>query len=237
MTTEQTLPVEGIISQMGSIFDEIWERKGAFFVVFFVLFSLFYGFLVWIDFVPEKPEAETVAIAPVAVVATTTQVAQVEIPALMPVVVSANPVRIRIEALGTDVVVVNPQSDTVADLDSALLKGVVRHPDSADFKDTGTMVLFGHSSYLPSVFNKNFKAFNGIQKLVVGNTIAVDSADAVYEYEVTKVYKVMASEASVPLEKGEAKLILVTCNSFGSKDDRYVVEAKLVKKTLAQAIK
>jgi len=237
MVTEQTSSTGDVISQMGSIFDEIWERKGAFFVVFFILFSLFYGFLVWIDFVPEKPEAEIVAVAQAVVVATTTQVAQVEIPVLAPVVVFVNPVRIRIEALGTDVVVVNPQSDTIADLDAALLKGVVRHPDSADFKDTGTMVLFGHSSYLPTVFNKNFKAFNGIQKLVVGNVIHIDSDDAVYEYEVTKVYKVMASEASVPLEKGEAKLILVTCNSFGSKDDRYVVEAKLVKKTLAQAIK
>jgi sortase (surface protein transpeptidase) len=38
----------------------------------------------------------------------------------------------------------------------------------------------------------------------------------------------MASEAVVGPTPGKAKLTLATCNSFGSKDDRFIVEASLI---------
>lgn len=226
--------IERVATQVFTAFDDIWERKNAFFGVFFVILCISYGFLVWVDFIPEDPEGtdtddgKTLAVVPSPVA--TPSIPTVEVPE--PVAVAATPGHIRIPKIATDVAVLNPESTDMADLDNALLKGVVRHPDSADFGDPGTMVLFGHSSYLPQVFNQNFKAFNGIQKLEKGDAIEVASADATYVYHVTKVYKVAASEASVPLEQGTAKLILITCNSFGSKDDRYVVEAEFVKKTL-----
>ncbi len=212
---------------LSTVFDDIWEQKGKFFLAFFVMCTLSYGVLFAIDFIPEAPEenGEEVVSADTPVeVATTTVVAEVEKE------VSRYPSRIAIAKLGTDVQVLNPQSSAIADLDQALLEGVVRHPDSADFKDTGTVVLFGHSSYLPQVNNKNFQAFNGLQKLEKEDEIRVFSDNTEYVYAVTKVYKAKASDASVDLKKGEETLVLVTCNSFGSKDDRFVVEAELLEK-------
>ncbi|MEZ4200358.1 MAG: hypothetical protein R3B69_02055 [Candidatus Paceibacterota bacterium] len=56
-----------------------------------------------------------------------------------------------ISALGRTVPVLNPASRSVAVLDEALLSGVVRHPDSADFSEPGNILILGHSSYLPNV--------------------------------------------------------------------------------------
>lgn len=204
-----------------SVFTEVWRHRGAFLAAFFVAFLLSYGALVIIDFVPEAPEDEPV-LGPVA------EEPAVEEPEPEPVSVDPYPVRIVIDALDREVKVLNPESDTIAALDTALLSGAVRHPDSADLNDGGTMFLFGHSSYLPNVYNKNFQAFNGLQKLVWGDTIRVQSSDTEYVYSVEKVYKTSATEATVALDHSSAKLVLVTCNSFGSKDDRFVVEAKLV---------
>lgn len=210
---------------LSTVFDDIWEQKGKFFLSFFVMCTLSYGVLFAIDFIPETPDpVEEISVVSEADTATTTPVIEVEQE------VDRYPTRIAIKKLGTDVQVLNPQSSAIADLDQALLKGVVRHPGSADFKNTGTVVLFGHSSYLPQVNNKNFQAFNGLQKLEKNDEIRVFSGDTEYVYTVTSVYKAKASDASVDLKKGEETLILVTCNSFGSKDDRFVVEAELLEK-------
>jgi len=129
---------------------------------------------------------------------------------------------------GRTIDVLNPTSRAIVDLDNALLKGVVRHPDSADFASTGNIFILGHSSYLPNVFNKNFQAFNEIQSLTWGDTIRLQSSDTEYVYRVDRVYKASASLLEVPNSRGEAKLTLATCNSFGSRDDRFIVEASLV---------
>ncbi len=142
---------------------------------------------------------------------------------------AALPVAIILDALDDKKVrVLNPESSTVEALDAALLSGVVRHPDSADFAQKGTIFLLGHSSYLPNVMNKNFQAFNGIQKLKWGDTIRLQSADTEYVYTVDRVYEAKASNAEVPMQYDVAKLVLATCNTFASKDDRFVVEATLV---------
>lgn len=131
---------------------------------------------------------------------------------------------------GKTISVQNPTSRAIPDLDNALLSGVVRHPDSADFVNVGNIFILGHSSYLPNVFNKNFQAFNEIQSLTWGDTIRLQSGDTEYVYQVDRVYKANASALEVPNSRGEAKLTLATCNSFGSKDDRFIVEASLVEK-------
>jgi len=89
----------------------------------------------------------------------------------------------------------------------------------------GNVFILGHSSYLPNVFNQNFQAFNGIQDLEWGDVIEVTSADTVYEYRVEKVYRARAQDVTVPIAGTGNMLTLATCNSFGSVDDRYVVEA------------
>lgn len=213
---------EGITNNK-DIFDQIWERKFAFFGTFMVILTVTYSILFAIDFIPETPETDD---TPTKVVA---EVEPEVIPEEEPFAGSDPlPKRIIIDELNKDVTIVNPQSRAIADLDEALLDGVVRHPDSADFEKTGNMFLFGHSSYLPTVHNRNFQAFNGIQDLEWGDMIRVQSGDAEYVYRVQKVYKTAASVATILLDDSKAKLTLATCNSFGAKDDRFIVEADLV---------
>ncbi len=200
-----------------------FERRATFFFVFMGIVTITYGFFFLIDFLPEKP-SETEIVATEESVDVTTDDVDTNT-AIEPL-----PIRLVIDALDRDVTVLNPAGRTVEALDAALLEGVVRHPDSADFEHTGTIFLFGHSSYLPNVKNKNFQAFNGVQKLVWGDTIKLYSKDTEYVYQVDRVYEVSAENAEVKLEQGIEKLTLVTCDTFGAKSDRFVVEATLVAK-------
>lgn len=138
------------------------------------------------------------------------------------------PRKLIFDSLDREIEVLNPQSRLVTELDAALLNGVVRHPDSATFDNEGNIFILGHSSYLPQVFNKNYQAFNGIQNMEWGDTIRVQSADTEYVYRVDKVYHAKAGEVTVPIANTGPKLTLATCNSFGTKDDRYIVESTLI---------
>jgi len=201
------------------------ERKVAFLVTFFCVVTVSYALLYIIDFIPEPIEIEESqeVVAEEAVVVTKPAEPIAEMTQVDPL-----PISIYFDALDKEVTVLNPKSREIADLDTALLSGAVRHPDSADFSEDGNIFILAHSSYLPNVLNKNFQAFNGIQQLTWGDTIRVQSADTEYIYRVQKVYEAKAAEVFVPDTPGEAKLTLATCNSFGSKDDRYMVEAELV---------
>lgn len=215
-----------------NVFDQIMDRKGLFLGVFFMIMLVSYGALYAIDFIPEPITEEVVTTTATASTAADDDVTRVQ--ETNGVVgdnssdTAPNPVSIHIDALDRTVAVLNPQSRAVADLDAALLDGVVRHPDSADFHETGNIFILGHSSYLPTVFNKNFQAFNGIQNLTWGDTIRLRSADTEYVYRVERVYEAKASEVTVPNSRGEAKLTLATCDTFGAKEDRFIVEASLV---------
>lgn len=202
------------------------EQRVVFFFVAVGVISITYGIFFMVDFLPEKKID--------IVVEEQVPVTETEIIVDTPIDVEEKtvdplPISIIFDALGgREVTILNPDSSTVEALDSALLSGVVRHPESADFKETGTIFLLGHSSYLPVVRNKNFQAFNGIQKLKWGDTIRLQSSDVEYVYSVERVYEAKATDAEVKIEKGDAKLVLATCNSFATKDDRFIVEAVLV---------
>ncbi len=199
------------------------EERVVFFFVCVGVITLTYGFLFLIDFLPEKPNTETVVEDQVVAGDSVVPEDEEAVSQIDPF-----PVAIIFDSLEREVAILNPESDNVAELDEALLSGIVRHPGSADFKDTGTIFLLGHSSYLPVVNNKNFQAFNGIQKLTWGDTIRLRSSDTEYVYSVDRVYQTKSTEAKVDIQYDVAKLVLATCNSFGTKDDRYVVEATLV---------
>jgi len=218
------------LMQPSDVISNIWANRLNFFGAFFLIFTMLYGVLFVIDFLPEAPTgasaaqevtavAEAVAVAPAV---TETPVEAVD--ALTP----DQPISIYIERLDKTIDVLNPVSRTIADLDYALLSGVVRHPDSATPNIDGTVLILGHSSYLPNVLNRNFQAFNGIENLKWGDTITLTSNDAIYTYRVERVYEARASEVTVPI-KGDSKLLtLATCDSFGSTDDRHIVEAKQI---------
>lgn len=219
-------------------FAAIWANKFTFLVSFFIIFTIIYGVLYVVDFLPEPPTEEALEAAPVtdtAPAVITEEVTVFEEAAVVDTEISAPaddsgdmPVSIYIERLDKTVTVLNPASRSISDLDHALLSGVVRHPDSAMPNVNGNVFILGHSSYLPTVLNKNFQAFNGIQKLEWGDTITLSSEDVVYTYRVEKVYKAKASDVTVPVEGDDKRLTIATCNSFGSTDDRYIVEAKQI---------
>jgi LPXTG-site transpeptidase (sortase) family protein len=217
-------------------FNEWYElirvRRVPFVVAFFFAVFFTYALLFALDFIPEPKDGSDAkpamnAVAEVAAASTTpivTEPLKVEIASVDP-----DPVRVIFDSLdGKTVKVQNPESRSVAVLDEALLSGAVRHPDSADFEHPGNIFLLGHSSYLPVVYNKNFQAFNGIQNLKWGDTVRLQSSDTEYVYRVQRVYKAKTADVVVPQTPGKAQLTLATCNSFGTKDDRFIVEASLV---------
>jgi LPXTG-site transpeptidase (sortase) family protein len=219
------------VETWSDLIDALLLRKVSFLVTFFVVFLLSYALFAWLDLLPEPIEPASVD----------TEVAETDL-AIGTVIetapsnvtetkVSNQPVfpdTIIIDALDREVAVLNPTSRTIADLDAALLYGVVRHPDSATLEQSGTVFVLGHSSYLPTVLNNNFQAFNGIQNLSFGDTIRLQAGDDEYVYRVDRVYRAKAQDVTVPIAGDTKRLVLATCNSFGSIDDRYVVEASLV---------
>ncbi|OGG61183.1 hypothetical protein A3C87_03475 [Candidatus Kaiserbacteria bacterium RIFCSPHIGHO2_02_FULL_49_34] len=140
----------------------------------------------------------------------------------------ATPNQIIIDKFKKTLTVNNPTTSDIATLDNSLLTGVARYPSSATMNDDGTMLIFGHSSHLAVVKNMNFRAFNDIEDLLWGDTIRVRSDDYEYVYRVDRVYQLKATADSIPMEQGIKKLVLVTCNTFGAKEDRYIVEASFV---------
>lgn len=213
-----------------TLYGEVRVKKVEFLAVFFFVVLGTYAVLFSLDLVPvaplvsaqaEEPATEEVEVAD-------PMVDEPALEAVAEVVSAPLPTKIIFDSLGKEVDVLNPDSRAIADLDAALLDGAVRHPDSATFAEEGNIFILGHSSYLPNVLNKNYQAFNGIQDLMWGDTIRVRSMDTEYTYRVQKVYKAKAHEVVVPYTPGKAQLTLATCNSFGSKDDRFIVEATLI---------
>lgn len=224
------------INSFDDLVEALWLRKISFLVTFFVVFLLSYALLAWLDFLPEpvtsipEEQSEKVDQSASAIVATDTELVSTTTESVEPLVEPVVfPDTIIIDGLEERTVTVfNPTSRAISDLDAALLYGVVRHPDSATLEQTGTVFILGHSSYLPTVMNKNFKAFNGIQNLKFGDTVRLQAEDIEYVYRIDRVYRAKAKDVTVPIAGNSKRLVLATCNSFGSADDRYIVEADFV---------
>ena len=90
------------------------------------------------------------------------------------------------------------------------------------------MLLFGHSSYLPIVHNQVYKTFDGIQNLKPGQIVSVYSSDMRYDYSVVQVKVADATQDSVELDPTGKHLTLVTCDSFATKSNRFIVTADFV---------
>ena len=141
---------------------------------------------------------------------------------------SSLPSRIVIDEIRVDVVINNPQSRSIDVLDRSLNTGAVRYPSSGLLGDKTNMLLFGHSSFLPIVRNRNFKAFNNLEDLREGSRISIYSETHKFIYEVTSVEEADAENALVVFDSEKRELTLSTCNSFGDLNDRFVVRANLV---------
>lgn len=143
------------------------------------------------------------------------------------------PTRLVIPSIGTDLPVSNPQTRNIKALDEKLLSSVVRYPGSATVGENNrNMLIFGHSSYLPFLRNNFYRSFNKIETLKKGDSIDIISNGDTYVYKVTKIYKTSALDGKIPLSvTSGSRLTLLTCDSFGKKSDRWVVEANFVGKT------
>lgn len=199
-----------------------YTKRWSFLVLSFCVFFLSVGMLGKLDLLPQAAPVEAyspeVVVSANKVVATSTPV----------VIVSEQPTKIEIPAISLSATVSNPTSTVIATLDQQLLKGAVRYPTSALLGETGNVVLFGHSSYLPVVLNQAYKTFNDIQKLTAGDTVIVYSSGTAYTYAVRTVEKESTNTAGIPLKVDGRVLTLSTCDSFGAKSDRFVVTADFV---------
>jgi LPXTG-site transpeptidase (sortase) family protein len=183
-------------------------------------FIVLLGISLALGLVPKLDTEETpaVAVASTTVLQQTTATAQED----------SSPVRIVIERIGVDTTIVNPDNRNIETLDAALLNGVVHYPGSGNLEDVSNLFLFGHSTGFRVVQNEAFKAFNGLKDVKENDLIRVQSKTKEYVYRVTKLSLVNADNALVDLSSTHKKLTLSTCNTFGEKQERYVVEADFI---------
>lgn len=137
------------------------------------------------------------------------------------------PTEIEIPSLNKKFPISNPVTTNVQALDAALLTSVVRYPTSAKLGEDGNVIIFGHSSHLPIVRNDLYKAFNDIETMQKGQEIIVRGGGYEYVYAVESIAKANAEVDIIPLVVDGKKLTIATCNSFGSKDGRFIVTAEL----------
>ena len=194
-----------------------YTRKWSFLIIFICVFFITVTSLVKLDLLPDDPPAAGLSITATTTADTTTLVAEL-------------PVKVSIPKIKLAATIQNPTTTEVDVLDHALLSGAVRYPTSAKLGASGNVILFGHSSYLPVVHNQAYKTFDGIEKLTAGDVVTVYSSDRVYTYEVTSVKKENATDtkSAIPLTVAGRELTLSTCDSFGTKSDRFVVTAEFV---------
>lgn len=206
------------------------ERPFSFAITFLALFALVFAFLAMTDSLPDA----TTGTEPAAQTATNSQQDAPSVSggaqqiATDPGAAPQVPVRVVAKDIGLDVSVSNPATTSVDLLDKALEDGAVRYPTSALLNEEGTVLLFGHSSYLPIVYHQYYKTFNGIQNLKEGETVSVFAAGTEYRYTVTGVRIANADEDVIELPQSGKHLVLVTCDSFATKSTRYVVNADFV---------
>lgn len=142
---------------------------------------------------------------------------------------AVDPERIVIHSIDVDLPVLNPEETTVSALDHALLSGSVRYPLSARLNEQGNVFIFGHSSSLPIIKNQMFKAFNRLSELEEGDTVKLVGAGKAHVYRVESVRRTDVSEEMIDLStKNGRRLTLSTCDSFGGKSSRFVVEAVFI---------
>jgi LPXTG-site transpeptidase (sortase) family protein len=138
------------------------------------------------------------------------------------------PDKIIIPEIGVDTIIEQPNTVDVAVLDEFLKKGAVHYPGSGSI-EKGNMFIFGHSTNWQVVQNQAYKTFNDLDQLVKGDEIQIVADEKTYIYKVNSVKLVDESEALVKFDNSQRTLTISTCNTFGKKQERWVVEASFFK--------
>lgn len=200
-----------------SFLDYLWNNKIKLAISIYIAFLIIYTILVVFGFVPSSFEAKPNVIKEDSI--------EKNIEVKEPEIIGADPIRIVIKDIGVDTLISNPTTTDVDILDEYLKKGAVRYPGSAQL-GKGNVFLFGHSTGLRVVNNQAYKAFNNFKLLKGGEEIVVYSLHREYVYEVENIRLSKANEVFVDFSIKKNMLTLSTCNTFGQKEERYIVEAK-----------
>jgi len=193
----------------------IWKNKGYFFVSFFIILTITFSILYLFDLVPTELKSI---------------IGRVPVEESKGNQVGELPLSIKIPTIGVDAQIYNPATTSTEVLDNYLLKGAVRYPGSGLLGGNGNIFIFGHSTGFKFVNNQAFKTFNGLQNLKKDDLISVFSDKYEYVYKVVSVKMVGADKILVEFNTESNMLTLSTCNNFGEKSDRYVVEADYLSK-------
>lgn len=140
------------------------------------------------------------------------------------------PTNISAPAIELEKQIVNPRSRDTETLNKALRRGVTYYPRSGYLGQNSNIFLFGHSSWLPVVNNEHYRSFNRLSELEPGDPVYLTSGSTRYTYRVTKSFEARDHEIVVDFKSDKPRLTLTTCNVFGEKEDRFIVEAILAKK-------
>jgi LPXTG-site transpeptidase (sortase) family protein len=135
------------------------------------------------------------------------------------------PDRITIPKIGVNTIIEQPNTRDVSELDRLLQNGAVHYPGSGSVS-AGNMFIFGHSTGFSVVQNPAYKAFNNLEDLSRGDEIEIFADGDIYIYKVTKVTLVNDDQALVEFNNTARTLTISTCNTFGAKQERWVVEAE-----------
>lgn len=136
------------------------------------------------------------------------------------------PTKVEIPKIGVSSIINVPAGIDVSTLDNALTKGAVYYPGSGTLQG-GNMFLFGHSTNWSVVNNDAYKTFNDLDKLSTGDEIVLTSGGEKYVYIVRTVKLSSEDDAVVQFASNSPMLTISTCDTFGRKQDRWVVEADL----------
>lgn len=194
----------------------ISENKGYFFVNIFIILTITFSILYLFDLVPV--ELRTIIGRDMVKEYKGNRVGEL-------------PLSIKIPLIGVDAQIYNPATTSIDVLNKYLLEGAVRYPGSGLLSGDGNIFIFGHSTGFKLVNNQAYKTFNGLQNLKQGDKISVYSNKYEYIYKVLSVKLVSADKALIEFNTKNEMLTLSTCDNFGAKSDRYVVESMFVSRT------
>jgi LPXTG-site transpeptidase (sortase) family protein len=200
------------------MFKLIKQNLIKFIILWFTIFLVSFYILSFFGLVPEEERVEEIILED-----KTEQTLEEKLSFVTPVL----PEKVVIDEIGVDVVINNPESRDIDVLDQSLSNGAVRYPSSGLLGEKTNILLFGHSSNLPVIRNTNYKAFNKLDKLEIGNKVSVLSNTHEFVYTVTSVEEADAENALVVFESDKREITLSTCNTFGDLNDRFVVKADL----------
>lgn len=134
-----------------------------------------------------------------------------------------------IPRVGMNTAIFLPDSTDEKVLNDLLLKGVVQYPGSGLIGEAKPVFLFGHSTRRNTLASRYYQYLNGLDEVRVGDEIQLVGGGKKAVYEVTSAGVYKNYDVKVDLSSKVNNLVISTCSRIGTKEDRVVVEARLVK--------